>query len=215
MICVCVPVLKRYDLLRELLESLALSTVEPNGVYVIDNGMNLAAIAEATDGFLFPIIVHTPESKMGVAESWNYFLENVPGDPIITNDDITFAPGSIAAMMTSKAPFVSCSFGFSCFIVRRECRDKVGLFDEKISPHYAYFEDMDYLRRMKTAGVIDEVVQCGVEHKQSSTPERYTKEEWDLHHIKFEIARSNYERKWKDTPSWDQLATIGGAGSNA
>lgn len=215
MTCVCVPVLKRYDLLRELLLSLAASELQPDGVYVVDNGMNLVEIEAAVDGFLFPIIVHTPTAPMGVAESWNWFIEHVPGDPVITNDDITFAPNSLESMTASKASFISCSFGFSCFLIRRACIESVGLFDETISPHYAYFEDMDYLRRMKLAGICDEVVLCGVQHKQSSTPARYTSEEWNEHHAKFLLAESNYVKKWKNAPTWDQLAAIGGAGANA
>jgi len=116
--------------------------------------------------------------------------------------------------VAAPASFVSCTYGFSCFIIRSACIRDVGLFDETISPGYAYFEDMDYLRRMKLAGISDDVVQCGVVHLQSQTPVAYTAEETQAHHRRFSLAHANYQQKWAVQPSWEQLRAIGGAGAN-
>lgn len=215
MIFVCVPVLKRYDLLREMLVSLERSNVEPTAVYVIDNGLDSEKMDAAVDGFLFPIIVHTPIERMGLAESWNWFIDHVSEERLIVNDDISFAPGSLGQLVAESHDFVSCGFGFSCFLLRDACVRKVGRFDETISPGYAYFEDMDYLRRMKTVGIVDKVIGCDVEHRQSATPALFSPEEWNAHHARFQLAQDNYTNKWRDAPSWDQLAAIGGAGANA
>lgn len=210
MIHVCVPTLNRYDLLREMLLSLTWSTV-PVQVCVIDNGGKL----QTGDVDVFPgVQIVTPNIPMGLAESWNWFIAHVREERVIVNDDIEFAPNSLAAMTASTAPFVSCSFGFSCFILRDVCVERVGLFDETISPGYAYFEDMDYLRRMRLADVTDEVVLCDVKHKGSATPEKYSAAERDAHDQKFSLAQSNYIAKWAQNPSWEQLKTIGGAGAN-
>lgn len=213
---VCVPVLKRYDLLREMLLSLNVSTRVPDQVCIIDNGRDAHALEAAVDGVSahMSICVHVPTKAMGVAESWNWFINHVPEERIITNDDIVFASESIAAMVAQRELFVSCTFGFSCFLIRDELIDVVGLFDETLSPSYAYFEDMDYLRRMRMAHVVDKVVECGVAHRQSATSEKFTEREWAEHHKKFLLAQSNYEKKWAGKPSWDELAAIGGEGAH-
>jgi uncharacterized protein YggE len=82
------------------------------------------------------------------------------------------------------------------------------MFDESISPGYAYFEDMDYLRRMRLAGVIDAVVECGVKHVQGATLAAYSPEELDDHHRKFQLAQANYTAKWRGKPSMVQLDQI-------
>jgi len=214
MISVCVPVLKRYDLLRKMILSLNESTV-PLTMEIIDNGQDNARLTKAIAEATFPVNVFSPSEPMGLAEAWNWFITNIREERFITNDDITFAPDSLEKMVAATASFVSCGFGFSCFLIRDACVEKVGVFDETISPGYAYFEDMDYLRRMRLADVCDAVVQCGVQHKQSATPEYFTDAEWTAHHQKFQRAASNYRTKWESDPSWEQLRGIGGAGVNS
>lgn len=212
MIHVCVPTLKRYDLLRGLLISVGKSTVATS-VHIINNGRDAVRLKNALlDG---EADVYTPNKPMGVAESWNWFIENVPEERFIVNDDIEVAPDSLEKMVAAKASFVSCTFGFSCFLIRDACVRAVGLFDEAISPGYAYFEDMDYLRRMREAGVADDVVQCDVIHHQSGTPQKYTPNEMAEHHRRFNIAQENYRAKWDEKPNWNHLKEIGGAGVHA
>lgn len=210
MIHVCVPVLTRYDLLENLLRSLHGSIAPIEKVVVVDNGLQ----HWRPETNALSVEVFTPAVSMGLAETWNWFIKHVPEERFIVNDDIEFAPHSLEAMIASQAPFVSCSFGFSCFLLRDACVQTVGLFDETLSPGYAYFEDMDYLRRMRLAGVIDDVVMCDVAHHQSATPEKYSKEQWDAHHEKFALAQNNYTAKWAGDPSWEQLKTIGGNGAH-
>lgn len=216
MIHICVPVLKRYDLLGKLLRSLSASTVRPRMVHIINNGLDALQLDSAlnTGDPQFSIDVLTPDEPMGLAASWNWFIQNVPEERFIVNDDIEFAPESLAKMVDAKAPFVSCSFGFSCFLLRDSCVQAVGTFDESLSPGYAYFEDMDYLRRMKLAGIEDDVVFCDVKHLKSGTPNSYSPEEWQAHHVKFLRAQDNYIKKWEANPSWEDLKAIGGAGAN-
>jgi GT2 family glycosyltransferase len=195
---VCVPVLKRYDLLRKMLESLRDSTVMPDSVLIMNNGMDRAR-AEALVGVVPFTTIVNPNRPLGVAESWNWFIANTEEERVITNDDVEFAPMSLELMVARSEVFVSCTFGFSCFVIRDECVRRVGLFDEAISPGYGYFEDVDYLRRMKQAGVTDHVVQAGVVHHQSQTPAAYTRVEMQDHERRFLLARGNYAAKWGDT----------------
>ncbi len=166
----CIPVLKRYDLLRELLVSLHASTVRPHSIHVIDNGRNPELLADAmretpvgtqTDLFI-------PDMPMGLAVAWNWFIHHVPEERLICNDD--------------------------------SCIEKIGMFDESISPGYAYFEDCDYVERMIMAGVPITGVNCGVEHLGSQTLERNSPAEWTAHHEKFLIAQENFVKKWGRTP---------------
>lgn len=212
MINVCVPVFNRYDMLKKLVASLQSSTV-PVALHIIDNGRNSTMLNWALGGT--EAFVKIPDTSMGLAESWNWFLDNVGEERCITNDDIEFAPDSLERMIEAPADFVSCSFGFSCFFIRQGCIDKVGRFDEMISPGYAYFEDMDYLRRMRAAGVVDDVVVCGVKHHQSQTVKGFTAAEMQEHNRKFYLAQENYTRKWASNPSWEQLRTINGQGAHA
>ena len=209
MINVCVPVFKRYDMLKKLVASVPVQ----HQIHIIDNGRNAGLLSWALGGR--EAFVKIPDAPMGLAESWNWFINNVPEDRCITNDDIEFAPNSLERMAAAKADFVSGSFGFSCFFIRQGCIDHVGLFDEAISPGYAYFEDMDYLRRMRAAGVVDDVVECGVLHHQSQTVKAFSPEEMQEHNRKFYLAQENYTRKWASNPSWEQLRTINGQGVHA
>ncbi len=202
MIYVCVPVLSRYDLLRGLLLSLCASDVEPDGVYVIDNGRNEGAVRNATDCCPFSVIVWTPAKAMGVAESWNWFIDNVPEERLISNDDVVFAPDSLWRMVATCGDFVSPLPGqaYSCFLLRDSCVAKIGRFDETISPGYAYFEDCDYSERMVEAGFRITHVDAGVKHLKSQTLLARSAADMAEHHRKFIIAQENFVRKWGRMP---------------
>lgn len=199
MINVCVPTIKRYDLLRNLAESLALSTV-PYTLYVIDNGRNEEKVRAALEGHNAQIYI--PSYPMGVAESWNWFIDNVPEERIISNDDIVFAPDSLEKMVAASEDLAwSKEAGFSCFLIRDRCVRKVGVFDESISPGYGYYEDCDYAQRLNGMGTKPSLVPCGdvacgVEHLHSRTLEVATPEEMIEHHKRFWIAKQNYNNKW-------------------
>lgn len=198
---VCIPVLKRYDLLRELLVSLQQSTIQPD-VWIINNGKDTARLDVAIGITVHPPFVHTPMQPMGVAESWNWFIQHVPEERVIVNDDITFAPDSLAKLSSSTADLVwAKDIGFSCFLIRDSCVEKVGFFDESISPGYGYYEDEDYLQRLDGRGTrmpsaVAENVVCGVKHVRSATLAACSPVETAEHHRKFKIAQSNYMQKW-------------------
>lgn len=149
---VCVTVLTRYDLLRSFLLSLDASTITPHAVYIVDNGQSPDKIKEAIAGTCEKIAcveVAGPSRRRGLAESWNWFLGRTRGeDRIICNDDIEFGPQSIERMIAATTDLAfPVGIGFSCFLIRDTCVKKIGLFDEKLSPGFAYFEDCDYMTR--------------------------------------------------------------------
>lgn len=201
MINICVPVLRRYDLLRSLFQSLYGSTVPLNRVWVIDNGRDESRLHHAIFDSPTEVSVHTPDEPLGLAASWNWFLRNVPEERIITNDDITFAPQSIEQIVGSPGDLVWAGFGFSCFLIRDSCVTKLGYFDEEISPGYGYYEDEDYLQRLDGHGTRDPSadarnVDAGLHHVHSATLQAATHEQLLEHHRRFKIAQSNYAKKW-------------------
>lgn len=199
MINICVPVLRRYDMLKGMIESLELSTV-PFSLHVIDNGRNSVLLHDALNGHMADILV--PDAPMGVAECWNWFLDNVPEERIITNDDILFAPDSLERIVASPYDIAwTEEAGFSCFLIRDRCVQKVGFFDEALSPGYAYFEDCDYAMRLNGRGTKPPVVPSGhvtsgVIHLHSKTLEAATEKELKDHHRRFTVAQMNYRAKW-------------------
>lgn len=210
MINICVPVLKRYDLLQDLIRSLESSIVQPDAMYVIDNGQRMRTphatrmeLGGTLDYFTdVELNIHVPAAPMGVAESWNWFIRNVKDDRVIANDDIQFAPESIGLLTASPADLVwAAGCGFSCFVLRDACVAKIGEFDETISPGYGYYEDEDYLQRLDGRGTrepsaVAANVDCGVRHVRSGTLRVATAEEIMEHDRKFKIAQNNYIKKW-------------------
>ena len=91
---VCIPTLNRYDLLFECLKSAREGTVTPDRFWIIDNGGTLNY--ESLD-----TTVYTPTSNIGVAASWNWFINLVPDMRIICNDDIVFYPDTIEKLLNA------------------------------------------------------------------------------------------------------------------
>jgi len=101
---------------------------------------------------------------------------------------------------------ITCSNGlttnaFSLFVISNFIIDKVGLFDETISPNYAYYEDNDYYRRMQLLGYnLNKVKACNVGHYSSATLKSYNSQQTREHHMRFNIATENYVKKWGGLP---------------
>jgi GT2 family glycosyltransferase len=211
---VCIPVLRRYDLLRELLLSLRASTLPPSGIVIVDNGRQWAKVAAAIGGTLPADLfdITTPAAAAGVAESWNYFLGHSPDGRVIANDDILFAPQSLERMVETPGDLVL-GFGFSCFLMRDSCVGKVGLFDENLSPGYAYFEDCDYMERVHQSQtavnpelrvIAANAVDTGLVHGRgdggSLTYRAGSQAEIYEHWQKFDRAKARFVQKWGAEP---------------
>lgn len=206
MVTICVPVVKRYDCLCELVESLRHSLIVPDRIAIIDNGLDkkkLQPVLDLLSKFYFGRSeVFTPAKPLGVASSWNWFIQNTREERIICNDDVLFAPESIQCMINTPGHMVLAGeCGYSAFLIRDSCIEKVGLFDESISPGYGYYEDEDYAARMLELGLNHVAVATGMVHKKSSTLLAMTTLELEAHHRKFLIAEANYIKKWGAKPN--------------
>jgi GT2 family glycosyltransferase len=161
-----VPVLNRGDLAERMLESVDVDTAE---TLVILNG-DPDDTRAMLRGRLVTYI--DPGFNLGVAASWNFIIRARPAAPwwLIVNADIEFGPGDLAhlcSVMEDPGPRVACLFEFGAFAINQAAVDTVGWFDENFHP--IYFEDNDYRRRCKLAGVPVKQLLSHTRHDNSST----------------------------------------------
>jgi GT2 family glycosyltransferase len=206
----CIPTLNRYDLLVNTLLTAEAGTLKPDHYYIIDNGMNINFNSLPKD-FSSRIFVAQVKYNLGVARSWNWFIDNVKDNIILCNDDIEFYEDSLEILMSGyDENFIlyphEGTTSFSCIQVPRKIINDVGYFDETISPFYAYFEDNDFHYRMKLKGYdIKSVPGCKVKHIGSATFKKLTPVEQKLHHQKFNEAHYRYLMKWGGDPGKEQF----------
>lgn len=187
--------------MRALAESLNRSTW-PVSLVVLDNGKDKRRAELAISTFKNVSKIVEPAEPLGVAASWNWFIDNVPEERIICNDDVTFGPTAVHDLvMTSSDLALVSGLGFACYLIRDSCVEIVGKFDEEISPGYGYYEDEDYLQRIDGRGtrarmITMEDVPCDMKHTHSGTLKAATAFEIEEHHRRFKIAQHNYMKKW-------------------
>lgn len=203
MITVGILTFNRYDLLLKAIDSAMHGTVKPDKILIVDNGGIL------NNPMGDNVEIYRPGYNMGVAAGWNYIIKNTSEHRIIINDDIEFRPSTIEKIINrlNEGPGLVMTVlpalnGFSCFAIKDSFVEKVGYFDEEISPGYAYYEDNDYVRRIVLAGLSAEVVTSGAEaiHTTSSTLAAFTPAQQMEHGRKFALAQNNYIRKWGGMP---------------
>lgn len=207
-----VPTLNRYDLCAKLVDSARRSRpLLPDVCAIVDNGGTLAESTFQNPDM--PVAIHKPGHNLGVGPSWNWLAQKYLQKPsdrlLICGDDVVLHPATITMLVhvmgKTGADFVmpdpalsTTPQMFSCFMVRSSLFTKVGYFDEKFWP--AYFEDNDFHRRMKIAGAIEAVAPCGYDHLNSGTMKAFSKEEVEVHHVRFRACRDYYIEKWGGLP---------------
>lgn len=163
-----VPILARPDLLHRMLASIDYPVAD---LVIIDNGHTLPPGPQAVEHVGRTHVITMP-TNLGVPASWNLGVKALPHAPwwLICNFDITFPPGSLARMAEIQSGGVVLSGAqppWACFALHDEAVLRVGLFDEGLYP--AYFEDLDYERRLRAAGVPVVTTDIPVHHDNSST----------------------------------------------
>lgn len=188
-----VPTLYRYGLLDTLLVSAYAGRTKPSNVLVIDNGGGYEPRVAGA------VRVERPGRNIGVAAAWNRIMQYAfdQGDRgvIISNDDAAFGPETFADVVNAleTAPLVLAG-SFVLFGITRECVDKVGWFDERFWP--AYHEDIDYMRRVKLAGLTEARVAAPPHHEVSATLKGLSRHSVQFIHDGAERNRLYYEQKW-------------------
>ncbi len=135
-------------ILAETLDAIAASSQQPALVAMVDNGDT------PLDTYLWSRVSTyvRHDRNLGCAGGWNQ-LYRMTGKrrTVILNADCAVAPDTFEKMVAVPAPAVVLAYGFGCFLIDEEIRQRVGTFDEDFYP--VYFEDTDYRRRMKLAGI--------------------------------------------------------------
>ena len=163
-----VPVLNRPDLLHRMLDSIDYPVGD---LVIIDNG-NCFPAWEPVEHVERTHVVKMP-SNLGVAASWNLGIKSVPFAPwwLIVNSDAWFPAGSLEALaQQARSDALVLSGGdppWCAFALGDEVVEQVGLFDEGFYP--AYFEDIDYERRIRHHGIDVVIAPVRVNHTNSST----------------------------------------------
>lgn len=220
-VVVCTPTLTRYDCCVGMIKSACMGTRIPDLVAVIDNGNSSSTGFEAylqlvnADNFFEgaehgDVEIVEPEENLGVAKSWNVFLNALQDDElaIIVNDDIIFGINDIAEFEKAAiahpnaAIFLSGSDelnSFSCFAMTKKALELVGPFDELFER--AYFEDNDWWYRCHLSNAEIVHVKLDNYHVGSATLKSLSEEEKQAHHTSFRKNQGRYTRKWGGLPA--------------
>lgn len=193
-----IPVLCKYDLLQEAIDSINRSSVKPNAIFIQDNGHCCPAIK--SDIKLYHL--QSPYN-LGVAASWNKLWDLAGNDPIILmNDDIQVDVDSLKCLMECQH-LISCGYQFGLFKLTSAMKDLVGYFDERFWP--MYWEDVDYSIRIDKAGITVGVPKVGtIKHGGSKT---YMDNRWMNPFI--DANRDKMFRKWGMTMEDEKLMREG------
>src|SRR5690606_3352243 len=88
---------------------------------------------------------------------------------------------------------------FSLFLITKKCLELIGPFDENFWP--AYYEDNDYVKRMRLAGYDHICVPgCHYWHEGSGTVKAKSARELQEHNKNFKKSSAYYVRKWGGLP---------------
>jgi len=153
-LCILIPTVNRKDLLMNALKIYC--KLFPNITkLILDNGnQDIPCDDENT-------WVWQSKENLGVAASWNFLIGKAIINDfkyfLILNDDVVLqkdenelkeiiSKGTIETFYLCR-PF----YNWSSYILTKNVYEKVGAFDEKFKK--AFFEDNDYMYRMKLAGV--------------------------------------------------------------
>jgi len=154
-----IPILNRFDLLEQLLDSLdypiqRLAIVD-NSAGAGDLSAQLQDLQRQGHPLIETISIAHPFRNLGVAGSWNHILTSFPeaGISLIVNNDIRFAPQAIETALKHLdssnpcfLPMLPEGQAFSAFFINHQAWDYLGLFDESFYP--AYCEDVEYRERL-------------------------------------------------------------------
>lgn len=206
MITVAVPTYRRFDLLADCVWSALSGTVRPDRMLIIDNSGGQCPPVPGAE----IVMGRQPQS---VAKAWNDACRLVARDYIIlSNDDITFAPDTIARMIAvaqqqPRDGMVSPIEGqrFSCFLIRWEAYLDIGGFDEQF--RMAYFEDNDYAWRLHLARWQLAVAPSTVGHVGSATIAAMTPDQLTEKHAAYAHNQDYYLRKWGGPPHAEIYST--------
>jgi GT2 family glycosyltransferase len=148
-----IPTYNRMDLLLPSVIKYITTDFPEVNIHIIDNGNQHIKFLETMPN----IKVYEEKENIGVAASWNKLCKKIYEKhdfALIVNDDVYLGYNTKVvekAMAECQSGFSQSNASWSVFLMHKEFYDFVGDFDEIFYP--AYYEDSDYLYRMKLLGI--------------------------------------------------------------
>jgi GT2 family glycosyltransferase len=131
-----------------------------------------------------------------------------PKTVLVTALNINNGTNSLADLKTTSPPknsVYSENPDFSCFMIKMETIDKIGLFDEKFYP--AYFEDNDYHFRIKMAGLKAIKTNQALYYHFGSMSVKNNQETRDLSNGFYLQNKEYFNKKWGGYPGQETFTT--------
>lgn len=202
-----IPTLNRgVDLLLPSLIKYATDDFPEISIHVVDNGkQNLSFVSD-----LVPCVhVYEQQHNLGVAASWNFLCKKIFQEhdyAVLLNDDIYLGYGTQTINNSiQKYPYslIQSNISWSVIIISKYIYDYIGEFDETFYP--AYYEDSDYLYRMKLKGLRQDV---DAELTPSVIRISMTQEkDPELVNESMRVNRERYIEKWGNSPLLETFLT--------
>jgi GT2 family glycosyltransferase len=200
-----IPTLNRADLLLPTLAKYVTEDFKNIEIHIIDNGKQDLSFLN-----VFPnVIVYEQDHNIGVAASWNKLCKIIfekHNHALILNDDVYLGYNTdVVNSVIEKYEYslVQSYVSWSVILMSKYMYDYIGDFDETFYP--AYYEDSDYLYRMKLKGIRQDVeAELNPQTVRiSMTQER----DPELVNASMEANRLRYIEKWGNSPLLETFLT--------
>ena len=195
MFSIGIPTLNRADLLVPSLEKYVIDFPN-NDIHIIDNGNQSINFVHKN------VHISVQENNLGVAASWNKLCKEIfktKDWALLVNDDVYLGYGKTRVHMSmemSEVGLVQSAYNWSVILINKDLYEEVGEFDEGFYP--AYFEDSDYMYRMKLLGLHHEVNEI-LNPWDVKISQTYEKDP-ELVNLSMKNNRQRYIDKWGNIP---------------
>lgn len=200
-----IPTLNRADLLLPTVAKYITEDFKDIEIHIIDNGKQDLSFLN-----VFPnVIVYEQDQNIGVAASWNKLCKIIfekHNHALIINDDVYLGYNTdVVNSVIEKYEYslVQSYVSWSVILMSKYMYDYIGDFDEIFYP--AYYEDSDYLYRMKLKGIRQDVeAELNPQTVRiSMTQER----DPELVNASMQANRLRYIEKWGNSPLLETFLT--------
>ena len=161
--------LKRFDLAQRLLDSIDYPVEH---LVIVDNSGTNTWQPSQPDKVKNLWMIRVPFG-LGLVGAWNLIVKSTPYAPywVLVNDDAWFGEGALEIIAQDADPdglsFPHIVPDWSCIVLGQKVVEQVGLYDERLYP--LYFDDDDYERRIRNAGLSVKRIEAIVHHNNSSS----------------------------------------------
>ena len=201
-----IPTLNRVDLLLPSLIKYVTEDFKDIQIHIIDNGKQDLSFLNILSPNVF---VYEEEKNLGVAASWNKLCKIIfekHNHALILNDDVYlgYNTDTLNSVINKyEYGLVQSYVSWSVILMSKYMYDYIGDFDETFYP--AYYEDSDYLYRMKLKGIRQDVE---AELNPQTVRISMTQEkDPELVNASMQENRLRYIEKWGNSPLLETFLT--------